>query len=153
MAKKEVCSTALVVGLALLFTGVALAQRPAPTATIHEQGLAKPTGGNRHVPGGLVPAYCSPCSFYGGDGDPNNANADGLWDNNSAERLLPYQGKTGSDSCSFGARCEAQDRTKGERGADQLRSAACKFRTFRRYHPKRGQVQLRPPRAIPVGLC
>jgi hypothetical protein len=24
---------------------------------------------------------------------PTNANADGLWDNNSAERLLPYHGK------------------------------------------------------------
>jgi hypothetical protein len=130
MAKKEVCSTALVVGLALLFTGVALAQRPAPTATIHEQGLAKPTGGNRHVPGGLVPAYCSPCSFYGGDGDPNNANADGLWDNNSAERLLPYQGKPEVIPALSGRDAKHKTGLRGERGADQLRSAACKFRTF-----------------------
>jgi len=60
-----------------------------------------------------VPKYSSPCSFYGGDGDPNNANADGLWDNNSAERLLPYHGKPEVIPALWGARCEAQDRTKG----------------------------------------
>jgi len=84
MVKKLVCTTALLVALAFLFTGLALAQRPAPTATIHEQGLQMPSGGNRTVPPGLVPAFCSPCLFYGGDGDPSNINADGLWDNNSS---------------------------------------------------------------------
>lgn len=86
MVKKIVCLTALVIALALVFASLASAQsRPSPTATIHEQGLPRPSGGNAHVPPGLVPAYCNPCLFYGGDGDPNNANADGLWNNNSAD--------------------------------------------------------------------
>jgi hypothetical protein len=91
MVKKLVCSTALLVALAFLFTGLAFAQRPRPTATIHEQGLPRPTGGNHVAPGGLIPTFCNPCLFYGGDGDPNNANADGLWDNNSSDFAIDAQ--------------------------------------------------------------
>jgi hypothetical protein len=86
MTSKTLMSTALVAALITFFSLAASAQnKPTPKATIGQQGLVKGTGGNHVVPPGYVPAYCSPCLFYGGDGDPNNANADGLWDNNSAD--------------------------------------------------------------------
>ncbi len=84
MLKKIFCSTTLLAVLVLLFSGLAAAQTLPPTMTIHEQGLARPSGTQVHMPAGYIPAYCNPCLFYGGDGDPNSPNADGLWDNNSS---------------------------------------------------------------------
>ena len=94
MVKKMVCSGALLAALMLLFAGLASAQdlsQIKPTATIGEQILVRPMPGVLKSPfrllpkgGPLVPAYCSPCLFYGGDGDPSNPLADGLWDNNSS---------------------------------------------------------------------
>lgn len=78
MANKLVCSTAVLVVLAFLFTGVAVAQNPAPTETIHQQALTG-TGSNNgktHIPPSTL--------FYGGDGNPLNPEADGLWANNNA---------------------------------------------------------------------
>jgi hypothetical protein len=76
--------TALLVGLALPFAGLALAQKkPSPTLTNLQQGLAIPQG-TVQVPG-FAPAFCSPCLFYAGDSDPTNINGGGLWDNNSAD--------------------------------------------------------------------
>lgn len=78
MVKKLVCTTTLLAALAFLFTGLAVAQNPAPTATIHQQGLTgqgSSHGASKTPPGTL---------FYGGDGDPTNAEADGLWTNNSS---------------------------------------------------------------------
>ena len=95
MVKKTLCSAALLAVLMLLFTGLALAQDRSqikPTATIGEQVLVRPMRGVLKSPfrllqqqGPLQPAYCSPCLFYGGDGDPSSPNANGLWDNNSAD--------------------------------------------------------------------
>jgi hypothetical protein len=94
MAKKMLCSAALL-GALLLFAGLALAQDRGsiqPTPTIGEQVLVRPSPGVLKEPFSLMPknsplqpSYCSPCLFYGGDGDPTNPNADGLWDNNSAD--------------------------------------------------------------------
>ena len=78
MANKLAYSTAVLVVLALLFTGLAVAQSPSPTETIHQQGLT-PTGGshgNSKTPAGTL--------FYGGDGDPTNPSTDGLWANDSS---------------------------------------------------------------------
>lgn len=72
MLKKLVCLTTLVVTLALVFSGSALAQRPSPTATIHQQHLTGKGVNSHHQP--LPGSF-----FYGGDGDPLNGNADGLW--------------------------------------------------------------------------
>ncbi len=56
-----------------------------PTLTASQQGL-KPTGvAPKLAPPGYVPAWCGACLFYGGDGDPASSNADGLWNNNSAD--------------------------------------------------------------------
>jgi hypothetical protein len=78
VANKLVCSTAVLVVLAFLFTGVAVAQNPAPTETIHQQGL---TGtGSSHGRSQTPPSTL----FYGGDGNPLNPEADGLWVNDSS---------------------------------------------------------------------
>jgi hypothetical protein len=77
VANKLVCSAAVLVVLAFLFTGLAVAQNPAPTETIHQQGLTG-TGsshGKSHTPPSTL--------FYGGDGNPLNPEADGLWANDS----------------------------------------------------------------------
>jgi hypothetical protein len=77
VANKLVCSAAVLVVLAFLFTGLAVAQNPAPTETIHQQGLTG-TGsshGKSHTPPSTI--------FYGGDGNPLNPEADGLWANDS----------------------------------------------------------------------
>lgn len=78
MAKKLVCSTAVLIVLAFVLTGLALAQVPAPTATTHEQGLtgAGAAHGHSKTPPGTI--------FYGGDGDPTNPNQNGLWANDSS---------------------------------------------------------------------
>lgn len=78
MAKKLVCSIALLFTLVFLFSALALAQAPTATATIHQQNLTGPGVENSNKPG------ISGILFYGGDGDPNNAQADGLWANNSS---------------------------------------------------------------------
>lgn len=68
--------------LLVLFAGLALAQKP--TMTIHEQNLPRGEGHN----GALLPSGGCPngdCLFYGGDSDPADPNADGLWDNNSSD--------------------------------------------------------------------
>ena len=78
MLKKLVCLTAVLVALASIFTGLATAQTPSPTATIGEQHLTGPgssTGIKLTIPNTL---------FYGGDGNPNNPNADGLWANDNS---------------------------------------------------------------------
>lgn len=74
--KKVLFLTALLV----LFTGLAIAQTP----TIHEQGL-KGQGHSSLAP--LAAGGCpnGDCLFYGGDSDPADPNADGLWDNNSSD--------------------------------------------------------------------
>ena len=85
MLKKLVCLTGVLVALAFIFTGLAVAQTPSPTATIGEQHLTGPgssTGIKLTIPNTL---------FYGGDGNPNNPNADGLWANDSS-----YFGLSGS---------------------------------------------------------
>lgn len=77
--KKVVFLTVLLV----LFAGLAVAQRPSPTLTIQEQNL--PASGAQvgtALPQGGCPN--GDCLFYGGDGDPSNINANGLWDNNSS---------------------------------------------------------------------
>jgi len=94
MVKKIVCSAALLAALMLLFAGLVVAQDRSqikPTATIGEQVLVRPMRGVLKSPfrvlqqSPLEPAYCSPCLFYGGDGNPSSPTADGLWDNNSAD--------------------------------------------------------------------
>jgi len=75
--KKLVYLTGVLVALAFIFTGLALAQAPSPTATIHQQHLTGSGVENSNKPS--VPSIL----FYGGDGDPNNAEADGLWTNRS----------------------------------------------------------------------
>jgi hypothetical protein len=95
MVKKTLCSTALLAALVLVFAGLAAAQDRSqiqPTPTIGEQVLIRPSPGVLKEPFSLMPkssplqpSYCNPCLFYGGDGDPTNPNADGLWDNNSAD--------------------------------------------------------------------
>ena len=90
MANKLVCLAAVLAVLAFLFTGLAVAQNPAPTETIHQQGLTG-TGsshGRSHIPPSTV--------FYGGDGDPLNPSADGLWVNDSG-----YFGLSGSTYSPF----------------------------------------------------
>jgi hypothetical protein len=83
MMKKLVCSTALLVTLAMLFSGLALAQHnPLPTITNRPQGL---TG--KAVPSAIAPATAPKVKnilFYGGDGDPNSPYANGLWTNDSS---------------------------------------------------------------------
>jgi len=80
--KKVVFLTALLV---LFLAGLAFAQQPSPTATIHQQGL---TGtGSSHGQSKTAPGTI----FYGGDSDPANANSDGLWVNDSS-----YLGLSGS---------------------------------------------------------
>ncbi len=81
MTRKMFGSTALVAALVAFFCLAASAQRPSPTKTIGEQNLGAPSG---KAPGLAAPTYCSPCLFYGGDSDPSNINANGLWDNNSS---------------------------------------------------------------------
>src|SRR3974390_28134 len=76
--KKLVCSTAVLVALAFLFTGLATAQTPTPTATIGEQHL---TGPGSSTP---IKVTIPNTLFYGGDGNPANPNADGLWVNDSS---------------------------------------------------------------------
>ena len=85
MANKLVCLIAVLAVLAFLFTGLAAAQNPAPTETIHQQGLTGTgsSNGRSHIPPSTV--------FYGGDGNPTNPNADGLWANDSS-----YFGLSGS---------------------------------------------------------
>ena len=94
MAKKMLCSAALLAALMLLFAGLALAQDRSqikPTATIGEMVLVRPMRGVLKSPfrvlqqSPLQPAFCSPCLFYGGDSDPTSPNANGLWDNNSSD--------------------------------------------------------------------
>lgn len=77
--KKVVFLTALLV----LCAAVAMAQKPSATMTIHEQGLPS---GQGHSAAALPSGGCpnGDCLFYGGDGDPNSPNADGLWNNNSS---------------------------------------------------------------------
>jgi hypothetical protein len=84
--KKMFGSTALVAALMAFICLAASAQNaPSPTMTIGEQHLGPPSGrAPVQAPPGFVPAYCSPCLFYGGDGDPASVNANGLWDNNSS---------------------------------------------------------------------
>ena len=85
MLKKLVCLTGVLVALAFIFTGLAVAQTPSATATIGQQHLTGPgssTGIKLTIPNTL---------FYGGDGNPNNPNADGLWVNDSS-----YLGLSGS---------------------------------------------------------
>jgi hypothetical protein len=78
VANKLVCLVAVLAVLAFLFTGLAAAQSPAPTETIHQQGL---TGtGSSHGRSQTPPSTI----FYGGDGNPLNPEADGLWANNSS---------------------------------------------------------------------
>lgn len=87
--KKVVFLTALLV---LFLAGLAFAQKPSPTMTLHQQGLSAPSGeGVTH--NGPVSGACAnnDCIFYGGDGNPSDPNADGLWANNSS-----YFGISGS---------------------------------------------------------
>jgi hypothetical protein len=84
--------TVLVAALVVCFCLAGVAQdRPAPTATIGEQVARHPQPGTLKSPFNLLqkgaplqPTYCSPCYFYGGDSNPSNPNANGLWDNNSS---------------------------------------------------------------------
>jgi len=71
----------VLVVLVSCFCMLALAAQK-PTATIHEQGL-RPTQGTAAA--GPVTGACAnaDCIFYGGDGNPSDPNADGLWANNS----------------------------------------------------------------------
>ena len=71
-----------VLSVLALVVGAASAQRLSPT--IIDQQVARPTGMTRNLVSPLQPSYCSPCLFYSGDSDPNNPNANGLWDNNSS---------------------------------------------------------------------
>jgi hypothetical protein len=64
--------------LLVLFAGLAFAQQPSPTMTIHQQGLTGKGVPSSHKPG------VSGILFYGGDSDPLSPNADGLWTNNSS---------------------------------------------------------------------
>lgn len=85
MLKKLVCLTGVLVALAFIFTGLAVAQTPPLTATIGQQHLTGQgsSNGNSKTPPGTL--------FYGGDGNPLNPNADGLWANDSS-----FEGLSGS---------------------------------------------------------
>ena len=74
----------LTVLLVLFLAGMAFAQVPSPTKTIHEQGLSQQKNAVHVL--GPVSGACpnNDCIFYGGDGDPTSGNADGLWQNNSS---------------------------------------------------------------------
>jgi len=66
----------------LFVAGVASAQKFSPAIIQHQSS----TPGHISMHSMAAPAqptYCSPCFFYGGDGNPNSGNANGLWDNNS----------------------------------------------------------------------
>jgi len=101
MAKKVLCSIALLATLLLLFGGLASAQvtQITPTVTTAEQfnvqpgsgglksplGLLKPGGG-----GGTPPSYCNPCLFYGGDFDSNGPEPNGLYNGNTSSSAAVY---------------------------------------------------------------
>jgi hypothetical protein len=74
--------------LVLVFGKLVVAENPAPTRTIEEQGLPRPSGTHVQMPAGYIPAFCNPCLFYGGDSDPSNPNANGEWDSNSSYFLI-----------------------------------------------------------------
>jgi hypothetical protein len=71
--------------LMVLVAGLAFAQRPTPTATIHQQGLTGQGVQANNKPG------VSGILFYGGDIDTTSPNADGLWTNNNS--LLGLSGQ------------------------------------------------------------
>ncbi len=89
--KKMVFVVAIVMAFTLLFAGLASAQNaPRPTVTLSQQNLPRGNGvGTFSANVGQAaaqPAGCpnGDCLVYGGDSDPNDPNADGLWDNNSS---------------------------------------------------------------------
>ena len=106
MLKRVLGSMALLATLTLLFAGLAAAQNTVtPTATIREQFSVQPSPGVLTPPFALLaqaapltrgtkssppPSYCSPCLFYGGDIDLNQANANGLYNGNTASSAAVY---------------------------------------------------------------
>jgi hypothetical protein len=87
----------VVVALVACFCLLASAQKPSPKMTLGQQGLSRPTGENVMLNGPVTGACANAdCIFYGGDGNPSDPNADGLWVNNSA-----YFGISGSTYSPF----------------------------------------------------
>jgi hypothetical protein len=88
--KKLLCSTALCAALMLL-TGLASAQ------DIHAQNPAAQAPYDlsvSHNPPG-IPPYCHPCLFYGGDIDPSQTNAGGLYSGTTLTDIgTPYGSAT-----------------------------------------------------------
>lgn len=66
----------------LCVVGMASAQKFSP-AIVQHQNSAVGHISMHSIGAPQQPTYCSPCFFYGGDGNPNSFNANGLWDNNS----------------------------------------------------------------------
>lgn len=85
MVKQALCSMALVAAMIPLLGGSVAAQE-APKPKISDYFLVRPSPPvisadlpKPEVTAATAPAYCSPCLFYGGDFDPSNPLADGLW--------------------------------------------------------------------------
>jgi hypothetical protein len=99
MVKQVLCSLALVAGLMALLGGSVAAQE-LPKAAISDYFLVRPSPPvmSEDFPKpqdspARVPDYCKPCLFYGGDFDPSNVNANGLWNGVSVvsgEVLVPF---------------------------------------------------------------
>jgi len=66
----------------LFVVGMASAQKFSP-AIVQHQNSAVGHISIHSMAAPQQPTYCSPCFFYGGDGNPNSPNANGLWDNNA----------------------------------------------------------------------
>jgi len=85
MVKQVLCSMAFVAGL-IPFLGGSIAAQEVPKSKISDYFLVRPSPPvmSENLPKPEVatptpPAYCNPCLFYGGDFDPSNPLADGLW--------------------------------------------------------------------------
>jgi len=110
MTKRIAFTLAVVVGLTLVFAGLAAAQtKPGPSLTSNQPGLGQ---GKKTGP---PPPLCPPsgtlsCLFYGGDGDPTSGNANGLWDNNNSYFGIngviytPFTAPAKTDKC--GGKCD-----------------------------------------------
>ncbi len=79
----------------LFVAGMASAQKFSP-AIVQHQSSAVGHISMHSLAAPQQPTYCSPCFFYGGDGNPNSGNANGLWDNN-----MDYFGIAGQDYTPF----------------------------------------------------
>ncbi len=100
MVKQVLCSIALVAGLIPFLGGSVAAQEP-PKPAISDYFLVRPSPRvmSEDFPKPQdkpadPPDYCRPCLFYGGDFDPSDPLADGLWNGDSllasGEVLVPF---------------------------------------------------------------